>query len=447
MSRQSSTASSMTSVSSNEMMRVGSIHSACPDSIGCFPFVIDNIDASISSLFASCVTEKPRMSHCTTTGMFDGEDSLFVGKADYETVELQQSDTFPSVNMMEQDQDDDVETAMWSGIAEIMTRTTSTQSNSSVSTGEKAGKRSQKQIENARRHLACRTLAIGPLSQDSIEKQGKVRPIRPLEAGVKRKQAIPKQPYVRPSHPKLTCDKCSEHPEGFRGEHELRRHQERRHTQKRKVWICTDPQRQSRTAVSKNWVPARPLDICKQCVQDKQYNVYYNAAAHLRRAHFFPRKRGRRARGELGESRAGKAGGNEPSIDWLKLNGYLKEIEVDDDGSDVKEQPDFMDGEDYDDGLEFTTDSPGKQQHAGFLDDTLLSRHASHPCVDYGYPTPADLDFANTTWYTPVTDDFPQAQPMAYTLSAPSVMMSTPITMNDFVFEDAMFNPPSQFCA
>jgi len=435
----------MTSISNNETMRDDFNHSACPDSIACFPFVIDNIDADISSLFASCLTEKPSSSHCTTTGMFDGEDSLFMGKADYEAVELQQSDTFPSVNMMEQDQDDDVETAMWSGLAEMTTRTTSTQSNPSVSTGEKAGKRSQKQIENARRPLACRTLATGPLSQDSIEKQGKVRPIRPLEAGVKRKQAIPKQPYVRPSHPKLACDKCSEHPEGFRGEHELRRHQDRRHTPKRKVWICTDPQQRPRTTISNDWSPARPLNICKQCVQDKQYNVYYNAAAHLRRAHFFPRKRGRRARGELGESRAGKAGGNEPSIDWLKLNGYLKEIEVDDDGSNVKEQPDFMDNEDYDDGLEYQPDSPRKQPQAGSLNDSLSLHYNSHQGLDYGYPTPSYFDSTDMQWNSPMIEDVPQAQPMAYTLSAPSVMMSMPVTTNDFDFGDAMFNSPSQF--
>lgn len=88
------------------------------------------------------------------------------------------------------------------------------------------------------------------------------------------------------------------------------------------MWICLEPT--TRT----EWWPAKPLGICKQCKQQKQYNVYYNAAAHLRRAHFCPRKRGRKAKGEERESRAGKAGGDWPPIDWLKANGWLKEIEV-----------------------------------------------------------------------------------------------------------------------
>jgi len=436
----------MTSISSNEMMRVGSSDSACPDSIACPPFVIDDLDADNSSSFASCLTETPGSSYCTTTGLFDGENSLFMGKAGYEAVDHQQSNTFPSVNMVEQNQDDDVETTAWSGIAEMMARTTSTQSNSSVATGGvKASERCQKQIENARRPIACRTIATGPLSQDCMEKHSKVRQLRPLEAGVKRKQAIPKQPYIRPSHPKLNCDKCSEHPEGFRGEHELRRHQERRHTLKRRVWVCTDPQQRPRSAISKDWTPARPLNICKQCVQDKQYNVYYNAAAHLRRAHFFPRKRGRRAKGELGESRAGKAGGNEPSIDWLKGNGYLKEIEVDDETSSVEAASDALNDEDYNDLLECNPPNLPRQEHTGFTNDTSLSHYPSHPNLDYGYPTPADMDSADMQWNAMMMDDLPQAQPMAYTLSAPSVMMSTPIMVNDFDLQDVMFDAPSQF--
>jgi hypothetical protein len=56
--------------------------------------------------------------------------------------------------------------------------------------------------------------------------------------------------------------------------------------------------------------------------------MYYNAAAHLRRAHFCPRKRGRIAKIEERDIRAGKGGGDWPSIEWLKANGWLQEIEV-----------------------------------------------------------------------------------------------------------------------
>ncbi|KAK4959522.1 hypothetical protein LTR66_013081, partial [Elasticomyces elasticus] len=60
-----------------------------------------------------------------------------------------------------------------------------------------------------------------------------------------------------------------------------------------------------------------------------RYAVYYNAAAHVRRAHFRPRKRGRRPKGEvrvgLGEGEAeGRA--DEPKIEWLKKNGWLMEL-------------------------------------------------------------------------------------------------------------------------
>ena len=128
--------------------------------------------------------------------------------------------------------------------------------------------------------------------------------------------------YVRPQHPKFYCESCGDFPNGFRGEHELRRHWDRCHHSVKKVWICTQPR--SRT----EWSPRKPLSDCKYCRQQKKYNVYYNAAAHLLRAHFNPRKRGRKAQGEQRVSRAGKAGDDWPSIDWLKANGWLQEIEM-----------------------------------------------------------------------------------------------------------------------
>ncbi|KAK4937572.1 hypothetical protein LTR66_015180, partial [Elasticomyces elasticus] len=58
-----------------------------------------------------------------------------------------------------------------------------------------------------------------------------------------------------------------------------------------------------------------------------RYAVYYNAAAHVRRAHFRPKKRGRRPKGEVREGE-GEAGGraDEPKIEWLKANGWLMEL-------------------------------------------------------------------------------------------------------------------------
>ncbi|KKY19355.1 hypothetical protein UCDDS831_g05560 [Diplodia seriata] len=131
--------------------------------------------------------------------------------------------------------------------------------------------------------------------------------------GTKSVAAISKAPYVRPVHPKIMCQKCNEHPEGFRGEHELRRHTERVHAAIRKVWVTVD------ASPNKQF-----LAHCKACRNGKKYGAYYNAAAHLRRAHFNPRKRGRKAKGD--ERRGGKGGGDHPPMDVLKQY-WMKEVE------------------------------------------------------------------------------------------------------------------------
>ncbi|KAL5385360.1 hypothetical protein DPSP01_004818 [Paraphaeosphaeria sporulosa] len=125
---------------------------------------------------------------------------------------------------------------------------------------------------------------------------------------------ISKAPYVRPQHPKILCPHCSERPEGFRGTHELDRHVARAHTAVRKGFICVAP------AFDKNF-----LSGCKHCRNEKVYGAYYNAAAHLRRAHFHPRKRGRKGKND--EKRGGIGGGDHPPMDFLKQH-WIREIEV-----------------------------------------------------------------------------------------------------------------------
>jgi hypothetical protein len=125
---------------------------------------------------------------------------------------------------------------------------------------------------------------------------------------------ISKAPYVRPQHPKILCPHCSERPDGFRGTHELDRHIARAHTAVRKGFICVAP------AFDKNF-----LSGCKHCRNKKVYGAYYNAAAHLRRAHFHPRKRGRKGKND--EKRGGIGGGDDPPMDYLKQH-WICEIEV-----------------------------------------------------------------------------------------------------------------------
>jgi hypothetical protein len=100
------------------------------------------------------------------------------------------------------------------------------------------------------------------------------------------------------------CHLCTDHAEGFRGEHELRRHINRVHSIVRKVWVCVD--------ISPDKIF---LANCKACRNGKRYGANYNAAAHLRRTHFNPRQR---ERGKDSEKRGGKDGGNYPPMEVLR---------------------------------------------------------------------------------------------------------------------------------
>lgn len=140
-------------------------------------------------------------------------------------------------------------------------------------------------------------------------------------------------PYTRPVR-RVYCTKCNEYPEGFRGDHELRRHHDAKHAALVKRWVCCEPQ---------SYDPGSPrpvvsLSKCKACVAQKRYGAYYNAAAHLRRGHFNPNK-------------GGKASGDWPPMtilkDWMRevtqsVDANDQESDSGDDDADYKEHSDMI---------------------------------------------------------------------------------------------------------
>ena len=150
----------------------------------------------------------------------------------------------------------------------VMNKSWSTQrSESDSSTSQShSSRRHQEQIQQASKcPIAPKVDASKELSQTT-----QMVRVESEDDSVKVKAAISrKAPYLRPHHPKLFCQYCNDHPDGFRGEHELQLHTNRAHPNGRlKFWICEDV-----------YGNGTFLANCKACRSRKRYSAYYNAAA------------------------------------------------------------------------------------------------------------------------------------------------------------------------
>src|SRR5271156_2659210 len=93
-----------------------------------------------------------------------------------------------------------------------------------------------------------------------------------------------------------------------------------------------------REHVGRRTSPLVPLSNCKACHSSKTYGAHYNAAAHLRRAHFFPDRNKRGGCGKVSEGRGGMGGGDEPPMDELK-NWMYEKVEVNVAGNVLQSSP------------------------------------------------------------------------------------------------------------
>lgn len=206
------------------------------------------------------------------------------------------------------------------------------------------------------------------------------------------KAVITKTKYVRPRQPKVFCEQCDEHGEGFRGEHELRRHKDAKHQMLVKKFICIDPQE---LGLPVNVQVVNPLSKCKACKAQKKYGAYYNAAAHLRRTHFKekPSRSKNRTSGANGgddDKRGGKGGGDWPSM--LELRNWMREFYVQQDEQRLKDDDDADD--EMDNGQPFFSDADSNPNDVGGSSSDLASAGMAN--VGYGFQNQLTINTTGT---------------------------------------------------
>lgn len=316
-----------------------------------------------------------------------------------------------------------------------MKRSESNESNISVSSCKsRATTRLKHQNQLAARPLAPKAGA----DDNTVSRQGShtMVSLKSKDGSEERVVAqISKTPYQRPKHARVYCDLCKEYPEGFRGPHELGRHEDRQHKEQVKKWVCIEP---ADGIVNSQFQPVNPMSKCKACSQHKKkYGAYYNAAAHLRRAHFKPKARGRSKCTKVedkSEKRGGKAGGDWPPM--FELKRWMKEVEEHVSESQQQEVDEEEDDDDCNGDLDFEEDYMKSQSitstSAGSsnFDSSLACDDAT--MID-AYPTPtsnyASQSTQNVQYDLPLTHSIDLA--MQVDSSQSSFINSQYASMND----------------
>ncbi|KAF5662504.1 key lime pathogenicity protein [Fusarium heterosporum] len=211
-------------------------------------------------------------------------------------------------------------------------------SNTSMSSVRSNASNLERRAKEARERVlqAAKTIQLAPKPKEELAKS---------EANLTTANKEPKLPvnksnYQRPKHPKVYCTQCTEHPDGFRGDHELRRHVNAKHEGTVKKFVCRDP---ASVGIETGVKAVNPLSKCKACISGKEYGAYYNAAAHLRRTHFKPKTPRGKKGANSDEKRGGKGGGDWPPMSELKAWFVEKKVKVDLSDSPMPDQDDVDD--------------------------------------------------------------------------------------------------------
>ncbi|KAM0553050.1 hypothetical protein ACHAPJ_007597 [Fusarium lateritium] len=214
-------------------------------------------------------------------------------------------------------------------------------SNTSMSSVRSNASNLERRAKEARERVlqAAKTIHLAPKPKEELAKIEANLAIANKEA----KMPVNKSNYQRPKHPKVYCHQCTEHPDGFRGDHELRRHVNAKHEGTVKKFVCRDP---ATLGIETNVKAVNPLSKCKACISGKEYGAYYNAAAHLRRTHFKPKTPRGKKGANADEKRGGKGGGDWPPMSELKAWFVEKKVKVDFNDSPMPEQDETDDMDD-----------------------------------------------------------------------------------------------------